>query len=328
MGRGRRVAVAVATVALVVGFVGCGDDDEPVAERRVPSIGFLSASASSASLDALREGLAALGYREGDTMRLDVRVTEDEAELPGIAEEFVAAGVDLIIAGGTKAIEAARDATASIPIVMTNSGDPVQAGLVDSMATPGGNITGLTQSSPELAPKRLELLQEAFPGLKTVAVVFNPDHPTTQLAVEELQAAAPALGVALDLTPVQDEAALDAAVADAKAAGAGALVVLRDPFTIDVAGQIAAAAEAGGLPAIYETRNFIDDGGLMLYGPDLADLFRRSAGYVDKILRGADPGSLPIGQPTQFELVVSSSAEARLGVEIAESVRLRAEFVD
>jgi len=336
VGRRRAVRVAALTVLLVLtGACGDGEGDGDGASGATatagddrPTIAFLSASASAASLDALRDGLADLGYEDGETIELDVRVTDDEDELPAIAEEFVAAEVDLIIGGGTKAIEAAKDATTTIPIVMTNSGDPVGTGLVADMAEPGGNITGLTQASPELAPKRLELLKEAFPGLDEVVVLFNPDHPTTKLAVKELEASAPRLGVGLMVSPVQAEVSIERAIAEARAAGAEALVVLRDPFTIAAARLIASSAEAAGLPAMYETRNFIDDGGLMLYGPDLADLYRRAAGYVDKILRGTDPGSLPIGQPTKFELVISSSAAERLGVEIAESVRLRADLVD
>lgn len=321
-------AVRLGIAVLLVAMTACGSEDPPAAQPRpVPHIGFLSASASPATIAALREGLEELGYRDGSSMRLDVRTVDDEAQLPAIAAELVGSGADLIVAGGTRAIEAAKRATSSIPIVMTNSGDPVRTGLVQGMARPGGNVTGLTQSSPALSAKRLELLREAFPGLATVAVVCNPDHPTTKLGVEELEEAAPGLGMRLLITPVQDEGALSAAMAGAKASGAGAFVVLRDPFTIKAAQGIAAAAVANGLPAIYETRNFLDADGLMLYGPDLADLYRRSAGYVDKILRGAEPGSLPIGQPTKFELVINSTAATNLGVPIADAVRFRAEVV-
>ena len=326
-----RAAIVIGLLTTVLSLAACGGDNRsPKAEPEgaAPAIGFLSASASTDSVKALRDGLAEAGYRDGATMRLDVQITDDEAELPAIAAEFVADGVDLIIAGGTRAIEAAKAATRTIPIVMTNSGDPVRTGLVADMAKPGGNVTGLTQSSPELAPKRLELLKEAFPGLSTVCVLFNPDHPTTRLAVDELRSAAPELGMTLLVTPVQEENQIEPALRNLDSRGAAAVVVLRDPFTIRTAKQIVAAAETVRLPAMYETANFIDDGGLMLYGPDLADLYYRAAGYVDKILRGARPGDLPIGRPTKFELVVSTAAAARLGTSIAESVHVRAELVD
>lgn len=329
----RRISkrLALLTVFAATGLTACGGDDAQSGARgvgeRTHRIGFLSASASPPFVQALEEALARLGYIEGENLRLDVRITEDEEELPTIAGEFVAAKVDLIIGGGTKAVEAAKAATDSIPIVMTNSGDPVETGLVESLARPGGNVTGLTQASPELAPKRLELVKEAFPGTTEVGVLLNPDHPSTKLSVQELRAAAPDLGLDLFTLEVTDEKAIGGAVRRGKRAGAGALIVLRDPLTVNVAEVIATAAARARLPAVYETRNFLEAGGLMLYGPDFTTLYARSARYVDKILKGADPGTLPIERPTEFELVINAKAVADLGIEIPEQVRLRAEEI-
>lgn len=315
-------------LAVIIMATGCSDDGggaKTAASTTTFHLGFLSASSSPAFIDALKAGLEELGYVEGENIRLDLRTTEDEAELPAIAQEFVAADVDVIIAGGTKAVQAAKDATTSIPIVMTNSGDPVGTGLVESLARPGGNVTGLTQISSQLAPKRLELVKEAFPGTTKVAMLLNPDHPATKLSVEQLRAAGPGLGMELVTLEVKDATTIPGALAATKSQGTGALIVLRDPFTVNAAEAIASAATDAGLPAMYETTNFLEAGGLMLFGPDFADLYLRSANYVDKILEGADPATLPIEQPTEFELVINFKAVALLGVDIPEQVRLRAE---
>jgi putative tryptophan/tyrosine transport system substrate-binding protein len=241
--------------------------------------------------------------------------------------ELVGGNVDLIIAGGTKAVEAAKKATTTIPIVMTNSGDPVGSGLVASLAKPGGNITGLTQISPDLSAKRIELLKEAFPSITSVGVVWNPGHSAAKLAFEELKAAGPTLGVEVHSLEVKDAASVDAAFQPSVLGNSGALIVVRDPVVVQQAQAIVDHAATAKLPALYETRNFIDAGGVLLFGPSFADLYRRSADYVGRILDGANPADLPIERPTTFEIVVNKKAAAAAGLTIPQSVLVRADDV-
>jgi putative ABC transport system substrate-binding protein len=323
--RARRRGVALLLAALMVLAGGsCGGGASDGRSARQYRIGFLSASAEDSYLDALKAGLKAHGYTEGANLTLDIKTTESDADLPGFAQEFVTAGVDLIIAGGTKAVEAAKAATTTIPIVMTNSGDPVGGGLVASLDKPGGNITGLTQISPELAGKRLELLGEAAGRVKMVAVIWNDTHSAAKSAQRELVDAASTLGVTLRSVPVADQAGLQKA-AQAITSDVDAAVVIRDPFTIDNAVPIAQLLNGMGIPSMFETRNFLDDGGLMLYGPNFEDLYRRSAGYVDKILDGARPGDLPIERPTKFELIINMKTAKALRLTIPQSLLDRAD---
>jgi putative ABC transport system substrate-binding protein len=321
-GRGRAVALLLAALMVLAGA--CGGDASDRGSPRQYRLGFLSASAEDSYLDALKASLRAHGYIEGTNVALDIRTTESDADLPGFAQEFATAGVDLIIAGGTKAVEAAKAATTTIPIVMTNSGDPVGGGLVASLDKPGGNITGLTQISPELAGKRLELLGEAAGQMKVVAVIWNDTHSAAESAQRELADAASALDVTLRSVPVADQAGMDDA-AQAITSDVDAAVVIRDPFTIENAAPIARLLNGKGIPSMFETKNFLTDGGLMLYGPNFEDLYRRSAGYVDKILDGARPGDLPIERPTKFELIINMKTASALGLTIPQSLLDRAD---
>lgn len=323
MVRKRLLGSAVLLVSLMAA---CGGRAEtPQAPAKVHRIGFLSVSSSPAFIEALKDGLKKQGYTEGKNLKVDWKITEDETQLSVLAEELVGSKVELIIAGGTKAIEAAKDATSEIPIVMTNSGDAVKTGLVASLQKPGGNITGLTQISPLLTPKRLELLKEAFPGTNKVAVVWNPDHPTTQLNHQELVEAAPGLGLQLISFPTKKEEEITSAFSSAVSQGAGSAIVLRDPFMVKSQKAIIAAADSNKLPAMYETINFVESGGLMLYGPSFEDLYARSASYVAKILKGANPGDLPVEQPKRFELVINMKTAKASGFQIADSVLRRAD---
>ncbi|MCA1841780.1 MAG: ABC transporter substrate-binding protein [Actinobacteria bacterium] len=328
----RRVIAMLCGVALL--WTGCGSGGggsavgrRAAVQKAVAHVGFLSVSASPPFVDALRQGLADLGYTEGKNLELDIRTTTDEQEVPALAAALVAEKVDVLIAGGTVSIAAAQKATTTIPIVMTNSGDPVATGFVQSAAHPGGNITGLQQHSPTLAPKRLDLLKEAFPGAKKVGLLYNPDHPTAHASADELRAASTQLGLdAVDVQVTSPDAigpAIDRAAAD----GVQALMVLRTPFTVNNAPAIIDRIAAHRLPAMYETRNYVDAGGLMLYGPSFADLYRRSAGYVDKILKGASPADIPVEQPSRFEFVINQKTAHALGLSIPESVLARADEV-
>lgn len=312
---------ALAVLSLMV--AGCGFSQE-VQAAKIPHVGFLSVSAAPPFIEALREGLREHGYVEGETITIDWRVTRKREELPGIAKEFVDNGVDLIIAGGTKAVQAAKGETATIPIVMTNSGDAVGTGLVASLARPGGNVTGSTQISPQLSAKRVQLLTEAIPGLSRLAVLWHPDHPNTPRMFREVQAAVPDFGLELISLEVRKpnpdfEAAFEKAISNR----AGALLVLRDPLTIKHQQRIVDLAKDYRLPAMYETMNFVEAGGLMLYGPSFRDLYRNAATFTDKILNGANPAEMPVQHPTTFELVVNQKAADAIGVTFPEPFLVR-----
>ncbi len=293
-------------------------------EAKVPHVGFLSVSATPKFIQALREGLSDLGYVEDETIIIDWRVVRDRDELQGIAQEFVSNEVDLIIAGGTKAVKAAMKETSTIPIVMTNSGDAVGTGLVVSLARPGGTVTGSTQISPQLSGKRVQLLKEAIPDLSRLAVLWNPDHPNTPRMFREVQAAVSDFGLELISLEVRKpnpdfETAFEKAISNR----ADALLVLRDPLTIKHQQQIVDLAKDHRLPAMYETMNYVEAGGLMLYGPSFRDLYRNAATFADKILNGANPAEMPVEHPTTFELVVNQKAADAIGVTFPEPFLLR-----
>jgi putative ABC transport system substrate-binding protein len=264
--------------------------------------------------------LRELGHVEGQSVAIEYRFAERTDQLPAFAGELIGLKVDLLVAGGSEAVRAAKDATDTLPIVMTNSADPVTAGFVASLPRPGGNVTGLTQIAPQLAAKRLELLRETVSDLTRVAVLWNPGHPLTPVSFREVQAAASTLQLQLQSLAVREPAGLASAFEAATRERAGALVVLRDPFTVREMGQIVELAMKGRLPAMYETRDFVDAGGLMIYGPSLADLYRRAASYVDKILKGARPADLPVEQPTTFDLIINLKTAQLLGLTVPPAV--------
>jgi putative ABC transport system substrate-binding protein len=291
---------------------------------KVFRLGFISSSVTNVShpfLAELRQGLSELGYEEGQLIRIEYRFGTKE-ELPKLAEDLVRLQVDIIIAGGSEGVEASKKATRTIPIVMTNSGDPVRSAFVASLAQPGGNITGMTQTSPELAEKRLELLAETVPGLFRVAVLWHPLHPNTPHLFEETRAASQQLGLQLHSLEVKQPDDFDVAFATAIRDRVEALIVLRDPFIVRHRALVADLALKSRLPAMYETRDFIEVGGLMLYGPSLADLYRRSAYYVDKILKGARPRDLPVQTPWKYELVINLKTARAIGITIPPTVLL------
>ena len=295
--------------------VGCGSSGSSDSER-VPRVGFLSVSATPDFIDALRDGLRDLGYIEDETIIIDWRVVSDRNELSGIAKEFVANEVDLIIAGGTKSVQAAMKETSTIPIVMTNSGDAVGTGLVASLSRPGGNVTGSIQISPQLSAKRVQLLTEAVPGLSSLAVLWNPTHPNTPRMFEEIRQAVIGFGIELVSLELPEESPdIGAAFDQAVAGQAGAMLVLRDPLTIKHQQEIVDQAAANRLPAMYETMNFVNAGGLMLYGPSFENLYKNAATFADKILRGSIPAEMPVEHPTTFDLVIHDEAAEALGLE-------------
>ncbi|MFN2564983.1 MAG: ABC transporter substrate-binding protein [Gemmatimonadaceae bacterium] len=312
----------VSRAAAALWVIGCRAPDKPAA--KVYEVGFLSTSATPSTIQALKDGLREQGYVEGQTINVDWRVARNRDELPAIASEFVGRKVDLIIAGGTEAVQAAMQKTKAIPIVMTNSGDPVGAGLVASLAKPGGNVTGLTQISPVLTAKRVELLKEAVPELSRLGVLWYPDHPTTRRTFAEVEAAAPQLGLRLQSLEVRETSALPRAFRAASQARAGALMVLRDPFMVRHRQRVAQLALEHRLPAMYESRDFVDAGGLLLYGPRLEDLYRRAALHAHKVLQGANPAELPVEQPATFELVINQKTADAMRLTLPEALVLRA----
>jgi putative ABC transport system substrate-binding protein len=270
-----------------------------------------------------------LGYVEGKNLQLEVRWGEGKLErLPALAAELVQSKVDVIVAAASPSVIAAREATRTIPIVMPVSSDPVGDGLVASLAHPGGNITGLSLMAPELGEKRIQLLKEMFPTVShAMAVLWNPDYVGMRARFEQARVAAPAVGLTVRSMEVRDTRELDAAFDVIIREHPEALLLLADPLTISQRSRIVEFAAEQRLPAIYETSNFVDVGGLISYGPSISDQYRRAATYVDKILRGAKPADLPIEQPTKFELVINMRAAKALGIKFPDSILLRADKV-
>jgi putative ABC transport system substrate-binding protein len=273
-------------------------------------------------------GLRDLGYVEGKTIEIDWKWGQDRVEtLSGIADELVRSNADVIVTGGTPAAQALKAATSTIPIVMAIIGDPVAAGLVGNLARPAGNVTGFSIVAPELGGKRLELLKEIVPGVSAIAVLLNNRNPQSQIELKEMRSAAQAMGLQLYPAEISTEAGLEDAFAAMNKAAVQALVVLTDPILFSLRKRTVDLANKSRLPAMYFFQGFAEEGGLMSYGPSDADLFRRSAGYVDRILKGAKPGDLPIQQPTKFELFINLRAARMLGVTVPESFLLRADKV-
>ena len=279
-------------------------------------------------LAALTRGLHELGYVEGRNILVELRSAEGNSErLPELAGALVRLRVDVLVAPDPPSTFAAKAATRTIPIVMRSSNDPVEMGLVSSLARPGGNITGVYSLYAELTPKRLELLKEAIPGLARVAVLWNPGWPGAVTVWRDTQVAAKALGLELHSLEVRRREELEGAFRAASAARAGALLTLRNPLLVVNRRQLAVLAAQTRLPVMYDERDFVDEGGLMSYGANLDDLYRRTAAYVDKILKGARPAEIAVEQPTQFELVINMKTARALGIAIARSVLLRADKV-
>jgi putative tryptophan/tyrosine transport system substrate-binding protein len=289
---------------------------------KVPRVGILSLadSAQERAGGAFREGLRELGYVEGQTIAIEYRLAEGKEErFPDLASELVHLKVDVIFATVAAAVRAAQHATKAIPIV-TVVNDPVAAGFVASVARPGGNITGLSMMTPEVVAKQLELLREVVPKISRVAVLGNPANPGNAPQVRAAETAVRALGVRLQLLEARGPSEIDRAFAAMTRERAGAFLVLLDPMLVGQREQIAELAAKGHLPAMYALRQHVEVGGLMAYGADIHDLFRRTAIFVDKILKGAKPADLPIEQPTKYELVINLKTAKALGLTIPQSL--------
>ena len=299
-------------------------------QPKVPKIGLLRArlAASGTSLEGFLRELRALGYVEGRNIIIESRSAEGKLDqLPALADELVRLKVDVLVTPSTAETLAAKNATRTISIVCLNLADPVASGLIDSLARPGGNITGLTGISAELTGKRLELLKETIPKLSRVAVLWSPQNIGATQEWKESQLLARDLGLQLHSMEVSSADKFDAAFKEATKAGSAALVVTRSTLNNSHQKRIADLAIKNRLPAITSRRDFVESGGLMSYGADQAEPYRRAASMVDKVLKGAKPADLPVEQPTKFELVINLKAAKQIGLTIPPNVLVRADKV-
>ena len=300
---------------------------------KVYRIGYLGAASPSDPsfqrfFEAFRKGLAQLGYVEGQNIAIESRWAAGKYErLPGLAAELVRLKMDVIVTAAVPAIRAAKEATSTIPIIMAVVVDPVATGLVASLARPGGNITGLSGMTPDLVGKQLGMLKEIVPRVSRVAVLWNPANPGNPPQLKAAEIAARTLGMRLQLLETRSPREIDSAFAAMTKEGASAVVVLVDVLFIDQRTRIAELAVKARLPTMFSQREHVEAGGLMGYGADLQDTFRRAAGYVDKVLKGAKPADLPIEQPTKFELVINLKTAKTLGLTIPPSLLARADQV-
>src|SRR6266545_234228 len=322
-------SILVATLVLVFGVA--AEAQQP---KKVPRIGYLSnndPATESTRSEAIRLGLRELGHIEGQNIAIEYRYAEGKSDrYPELAAELVRLKVDIIVvAGGVPTVRAAKNATKTLPIVMTGAGfDPVQAGLVESLARPGGNVTGITLLSRELGGKRLELLKEAVPKLARVAVIYDPANPGSVLEVKEiLPVAARALRLTLQPWEVRDANGFEKVFAALNKQRPAGLYVAGGSLMRDHQKRTVDFALKSRLPSLYGSRAAVDAGGLMSYGADEADSYRRVATYVDKILKGAKPADLPVERPTKFELVINLKTAKQIGVTIPQKVLGRADKV-
>lgn len=297
-------------------------------ERR--TIGFLSSSTTSLDsplLGALREGLRERGYHEDQSLQIEYKFAHSAGELPRLAQELINKPVELILAAGSEAVVAARGATKKIPIVMTNSGDAVREGFAVSLARPGGNITGMTQISPELAGERLEILTEVFSDLREVGILWNPIHPNTPILFQETVAAAEKLGIRVHSFEVKSAEDIESKLSQAEIDNVWAFIVLRDPLIVRNRSLIVDGLHRRKFLAVFETPDFVSAGGLMSFGADLSQLFRESALYVDRILQGASPADLPIQQPRKFSLVINNRVATQRGIKLPSTLLVKADHL-
>ena len=277
---------------------------------------------------AFRRGLSDLGWTVGKNIAIEYRYAEGRNDLlPELIDDLVRLKVDIIVTAVTNDTLAAKNAAAGIPIVMAAAGDPVATGIVASLARPGGNITGLSQMNPELTGKQLELLKEIAPHISSVAVLLNPEDPISTLGWKEIELPARQLKVEAHLLEVRDTGELDKALQEAVKARMDALAIMPNPVFVQNLKRIADFALQNHLPSMFHLREFANAGGLVSYGVDRIDLFRRAAAFVDKILKGARPADLPIEQPTKFDLVINLKTAKALRLSVPPTLLARAEEV-
>src|SRR6266540_5148541 len=319
-----------------IAFLGGAAAVWPLAARaqqngKMPRIGFLGNSTAALEANLIgpfRDGLRALGYEEGRTIVIEYRWAEGNyARFPALVAELLAANVDVLVTAGTPASLAIKKATTSVPVVMIAVGDPVGTGLVPSLARPGGNLTGLSSIAPDLEGKRLELLRELVPKVSRVSFLVNPANAFHAVSEKHADEAATVLHLKLQFVGVRTESEFDQAFAAIVKERPGALIVLADRVFLHNRARIVDFAARNRLPAVYPYRELAEAGGLMCFGPNYADMHRRAATYVDKILKGAKPADLPVEQPTTFELLINLKAAKALGVTVPPTLLGRADEV-
>jgi putative ABC transport system substrate-binding protein len=324
----KKILLSVAA-AIVIAFAYQADAQQ---RGKIPHVGILLPSAPStaadSNLEAFRQGLGDLGYVEGRNIILEYRWAENrEDQYSPLVADLIRLKVDIIYTSSTPAVLVAKQATKMIPIVFPVSSDPVSVGIVDSLARPGGNATGLSSLAADLWPKRMELLKEAFPKVSRLAMIWNSSNPGMKLRAKETMASAGPLGVTVQDRGVPDIDGLENVFATLSKDRPDALLTMVDPFTRRHLQRILEFAAKNRLPAMYEDRFFVEAGGLISYGPWIAELWRRSATYVDKILKGANPADLPVEQPTRFELFINLKTAKQIGLTIPPNVLARADRV-
>jgi len=328
-------SLALSAMLFALSFVGAlvlalSFSAEAQQQAKVAKIGYLGVrpAAPGSGHDIIRRMLRELGYIEGKNMAFEYRSAENNLDrLPAVADELVRLKVDVLVTSTTRSVLAARNATRTIPIVFFSVADPVASGLVDSLARPGGNITGVTNIQAVLAGKRLELLKETIPRLSRVGVLWDPQILGSEQEWKESQLPARELGLHLHSMEVSSADKFESAFKEAIKARSTALAVTQNPLTVSNEKRIADLATKNRLPAIYPRGDYVATGGLMSYGPDQAEAYRRVASMVDKILKGAKPGDLPVEQPTKFEFIINLKTAKQIGLTISPNVLARADRV-
>ena len=316
----RWVALLVALLAAPGSVLGQAKD-----QAHIGYLASSSAASDRARTAAFRQGLRELGYLEGKNIVVDWRYPDSADRLPDLVSELLQRKVQVIVVAGATATQAVKKQAAAVPVVMTNVTDPVRLGLIESLRRPGGNITGLTNVSVELNAKRLELLRELVPNLSSLAVLGDPGSPAYGPQAKELASAARAAGVTLRFLDVRQEQDLEKAFAVISEARIPALMALQNPSITRVRARLAELAARARLPAMYPQGEFVDAGGLMSYGPDIPDLHRQAAYFVDKILKGAKPADLAVEQPRKYELAINLRSAKQIGLTVPPTVLFRAD---
>jgi len=317
----RRAFITIVGGSIVVAPLGVGAQQP----GKVPRIGLLD---YGKFWDPLLQKLSELGYVEGRTIVFDYSTSEGQPELlPALAQNLIQRRADVIVTYGTPPTQAAKQATTTIPIVMVGLGDPIQAGVVPSLARPGGNITGNTILGPDIGAKRLQLLREALPKMSRVAMLWNPQNASNRAQFENVQRGARALGLTLVPVEASSLGEFDGAFTAMMKKRPDALIVTADPVQQLFVGRIIQFAAGARLPAVFQIKENVIDGGFMSYGPSLPELFRRAAIYIDKILKGTRPSDLPVEQPTKFELVINMRTAKSLGLTIPQTLLQRADQI-